>query len=100
MKIDRVADLLTSVNKTFGIDDVDLIIIGQVERERKAGNKITIMGFVDNFNRTSPASTHRRIKSLCAKKLLEKVDSEDSGRVKFLATGKKFTDLHAHLMES
>jgi hypothetical protein len=99
MKIDRVADLLTSVNKTFGIDDVDLIILGQVERERKAGNKITIMNFVDNFRRTSPANTHRRIKSLCEKKLLDKIVSEDSGRTKFLATGKKFTDLHAHLTE-
>jgi len=99
MKVDRVADLLTSVNKTFGIDDVDLIIIGSVERERKTGNKLTIMNFVDNFRRTSPANTHRRIKKLCTKKLLEKVGSEDSGRVKFLATGKRFTELHAHLME-
>ena len=98
MKIEKLADLLTGVNKSFGMDDIDIKIIGHIELQRKLGNKVTIMEFVDNFKESSPASTHRRIRKLCSKKLLDKTYQENNSRTKYLITGKKFSDLHSHLM--
>lgn len=90
MKFDKFMLKLKGVQVKFGISAIDLIIIDDVASSKE---KVTIMGFLDGFWRTSPVTTHNAIKALAKKKLLKiTVDPED-GRVKLLTVGEKYNDL-------
>jgi len=90
MKFDKFMLKLKGVQVKFGISAIDLIIIDDVASSKE---KVTIMGFLEGFWRTSPVTTHNAIKALAKKKLLKiTVDPED-GRVKLLTVGEKYNDL-------
>ncbi len=90
MKFDKFMTKLKGVQVKFSISAIDLIIIDEVASSKE---KVTIMGFLEGFWRTSPVTTHNAIKALAKKKMLKiTVDPED-GRIKLLTVGEKYNDL-------
>ncbi len=90
MKFDKFIAKLKGTQAKFGISAIDLIIVDEIASSKE---KVTIMGFLEGFWRTSPVTTHNAIKALAKKKLLKiTVDPED-GRIKLLTVGEKYNDL-------
>lgn len=90
MKFDKFMTKLRGAQTKFGISAIDLIIIDDVASSKE---KVTIMGFLEGFWRTSPATTHKAIKALAKKKLLKVVNDPEDGRIKMLTVGEKYNEL-------
>ena len=90
MKFDKFIAKLKGTQTKFGISAIDLIIVDEIASSKE---KVTIMGFLDGFWRTSPATTHKSIKELAKKKLLKITNDPDDGRIKMLTVGDKYNDL-------
>ena len=81
----------------YGLDGIDLMLLTRFEHQRALnsvdGEPITIMDFIDRFVGASQATTHARIKRLCEKNILKKVDVSDNLRYKTLEKGSEYNTL-------
>jgi hypothetical protein len=93
MKLNDMGDALYEMRDVFGLDGIDLMLLSDFERMQGYGDETTIMAFIEDFNGASQATTHARIKKLCKKKFLKKVDVSDNLRYKTLEKGSEFNKL-------
>lgn len=98
MKADKVISKIKISQDKYGIDPRSLMILGYVMDEWKAG-EVTIMNLLENFWRSSRATTHTHVKKLFAKKILCVKQSKDDGRKKLIEKGTKFDEFIAFLEE-
>lgn len=94
MKLNDMGDALYEMRDVFDLDGTDLMLLSDFEHMQKQGHEATtIMSFIEGFNGASQATTHARIKKLCEKKFLKKVDVSDNLRYKTLEKGSEFNKL-------
>lgn len=94
MKLNDMGDALYEMRDVFDLDGTDLMLLSDFEHMQKQGHEATtIMSFIESFNGASQATTHARIKKLCEKKFLKKVDVSDNLRYKTLEKGSEFNKL-------
>lgn len=93
MKLEQIKNALDLAESRFGIDGVDLKILGEwLDCKRQCGFA-TIMFFINESKCASQATTHARIKKLCDKNILKKVDNPANLRYKHLEKGSEFDKL-------
>jgi DNA-binding MarR family transcriptional regulator len=95
MKFDKFVMKLKGTKDKFGLNPFEVIILDEVIRK----GEVTIMALLDEFWRTSPATTHKHIKNLISRKMLKLEVSPTDGRVKVLKEGCKFKELAKYLGE-
>jgi predicted transcriptional regulator len=97
MKMYQVSNLLYMMKDKYGLDGIDLMLLTRFEHQRALnsadGEHITIMDFIAAFSGASQATTHARIKRLCEKDILKKVDVSDNLRYKTLEKGSEYNNL-------
>lgn len=90
MKLEKLAEALARVRNDFGMDATDVMVLDEVLRLKKSGGEVTIMEIVDRSSVASPATVHARIKSLCEKDILMKVEHRSNMRYKMLEKGPQY----------
>jgi hypothetical protein len=90
MKIQQMSHALKVMRDKYGLDATDLELLGEFVHLE---NDVTIMFFVDYFSGASQATTHARIKKLCEKNILKKVEVADNLRYKTLEKGSEYNNL-------
>ena len=90
MKLYQASDLLRTVREKYDLDGTDLMLLGDFNG---LGNGTTIMEFIEEFDGASQATTHARIRKLCEKNILKKVEVSDNLRYKTLEKGSEFDKL-------
>jgi DNA-binding Lrp family transcriptional regulator len=93
MKLNEIGDALYSVRTRFDIDGIDLMMLSDFSRMQAQGDEATIMAFIAEFVGTSQATTHARIRKLCEKNILKKVEVSDNLRYKTLEKGSEYNNL-------
>ena len=86
MKMDKLATALRTINKSYGLDMTDLIILDDVAQKKRKG-QVTIMEIVETSEAASPATVHARIKNMCGGMVLKKHLDETNLRVRVLDFG-------------
>jgi predicted transcriptional regulator len=81
------------MRQDFGLDAIDVMVLDEVLRLKKSGGEVTIMEIVDRSSVASPATVHARIKSLCEKDILVKVEHKSNMRYKMLEKGPRYLEL-------
>ena len=99
MKLEKLASALACVRRDFGLDAIDVMVLDEVLRLKKSGSEVTIMEIVDRSSVASPATVHARIKSMCEKDILIKVEHKSNMRYKMLEKGPRYVDLVKALTE-
>ena len=97
MKLIDMGDALHELRDVFGIDGTDVMLLSDFARAHAEKGETTIMSFIDGFMGASQATTHARIKKLCDKKFLKKVDMEGNLRYKTLDKGSEYNRLIKYL---
>jgi DNA-binding MarR family transcriptional regulator len=98
MKLLNLVATLNMVRKNYKLESTHLELLNEVVLANKClDGKVTIMQIIENFPHTSGATTHKNLKILLRKKLLTTVNNPEDGRIKFIKTGAKFTDLSNNL---
>jgi predicted transcriptional regulator len=87
------------MRQDFGLDAIDVMVLDEVLRLKKSGGEVTIMEIVDRSSVASPATVHARIKSLCEKDILVKVEHKSNMRYKMLEKGPQYVILTKALAE-
>jgi DNA-binding MarR family transcriptional regulator len=90
MKLEQIKDALNSAESRFGLDGTDLKILGEWLECKRVSGFATIMFFITEAQCASQATTHARIKKLCDKNILKKVDNPANLRYKHLEKGSEF----------
>jgi len=90
MKIQQMSHALKVMRDKYGLDATDLELLGEFVHLE---NDVTIMDFIAAFSGASQATTHSRIKRLCEKNILKKVDVSDNLRYKTLEKGSEYNNL-------
>lgn len=90
MKLYQVGDLLHTMRDKYGLDGTDLMLLGDFN---SLGDGTTIMEFIAEFDGASQATTHARIRKLCEKNILKKVEVSDNLRYKTLEKGSEYNNL-------
>ena len=86
MKMDKLATALRTINKSYGLDMTDLIILDDVAQKKRKG-QVTIMEIVETSEAASPATVHARIKRMCNNQVLRKASDETNLRFRTLDFG-------------
>jgi hypothetical protein len=81
-----MAVALRKINKSYGLDMTDLIILDDVAQRKRKG-QVTIMEIVETSEAASPATVHARIKNMCASMVLKKQLDETNLRLRTLDFG-------------
>ena len=90
MKLYQASDMLRTMRDKYDLDGIDLMLLGDINT---LGNGATIMEFIGEFDGASQATTHARIRKLCEKNILKKVEVSDNLRYKTLEKGSEFDKL-------
>ena len=93
MKLTEIGDALYSVRTRFDIDGIDLMMLSDFSRMQVKGDETTIMAFIGEFVGTSQATTHARIRKLCEKNILKKIEVSNNLRYKTLERGSEYDKL-------
>ncbi len=99
MRLEKLAEALACMRQDFGLDAIDVMVLDEVLRLKKSGGEVTIMEIVDRSSVASPATVHARIKSLCEKDILVKVEHKSNMRYKMLEKGPQYAILTKALAE-
>ena len=86
MKMDKLATALRTINKSYGLDMTDLIILDDVAQKKRKG-QVTIMEIVETSEAASPATVHARIKRMCDGRTLYKIIDDNNLRLRMLDFG-------------
>lgn len=97
MKLEQIKDALNSAESRFGLDGTDLKILGEWLECKRVSGFATIMFFINEAQCASQATTHARIRKLCEKNILKKVEVSDNLRYKTLEKGSEFDKLVKYL---
>ena len=87
MKMDKLATALRRINKLYGLDMTDLIILDDIAQKMKHKKAVTIMEIVEASEAASPATVHARIKRMCENKFLQKILHDSNLRLRELDFG-------------
>lgn len=88
MKVEKIGNTLSMVHAKFGIDSIDLMLLGNGLNER-----VTNV-LLDCKHLGSPANLHARLtKKLVKKKLVKLTPCETDARVKYVTEGAKLKEL-------
>jgi hypothetical protein len=93
MKLSKLALAISSVRNEYGIDATDLLVLNDIMRVKHTAGEVTIMEIVDKCKAASPATIHARIKSLCIKGMLIKVEHASNLRLRMLEKGPNYDKL-------
>ena len=99
MKLDRLANMLTRL-QDFGMDADDVMLVHTYDQLKKSEGEATIMKLIEAFTRLSPASTHKKIKKLCALGVLVKTETPGNLRFKLLERGDQYKAMLTQLQET
>lgn len=97
MKLEKLSEAMRLARKHWDLDAIDLLLLAQIAQQMKDKESVTIMQLVDSSDAASPATNHARIKSLCKRNYLKKVESQESLRYKVLEKGDRFDKFLADL---
>ena len=90
MKLEKLSEAMRLARDHWDLDAIDLLLLARIAEQIKAKESVTIMQLVDSSDAASPATNHARIKSLCKRNYLKKVESQESLRYKVLEKGDRF----------
>jgi len=91
MKFEKFMVKLKGAQDRFAISAIDLIILDDVASSKE---KVTIMGFLERFWRTSPWRRIEQCEVLASKRNCSRSRlTPEDGRVKLLTVGEKYNDL-------
>ena len=93
MKMDKLATALRRINKLYGLDMTDLIILDDIAQKMKHKKSVTIMEIVESSEAASPATVHARIKRMCDHNILHKIIDENNLRFRMLDFGAPYSRL-------
>jgi len=99
MKLKQLGEALSICSDEFGLDGIDLLLLYAAMKTKAETGEVTIMNFIENFAYTSPATAHKKIKQLCNKQLLIKVEDANNLRLKRLEKGDKYDEFIKRLAE-
>lgn len=97
MKLEKLSEAMRVARNHWDLDTIDLLLLARIAEQMKAKEQVTIMQLVDGSDAASPATNHARVKSLCKRGYLKKVESETSLRYKVLEKGDRFDKFLADL---
>lgn len=97
MKLEKLSEAIRLARAHWDLDAIDLLLLAQIAEQMQAKKPVTIMQLVDTSDAASPATNHARIKTLCKRNYLKKVESPDSLRHKVLEKGARFDKFLADL---
>lgn len=97
MKLEKLSEAIRSARNHWDLDAIDVILLAQIAEQMKSKAPVTIMQLVENSDAASPATNHARVKTLCKRGYLKKVESADSLRYKVLEKGDRFDKFIADL---
>jgi len=97
MKLEKLSEAMRLARDHWDLDAIDLLLLAQIAQQMKDKESVTIMQLVDSSDAASPATNHARIKSLCKRNYLKKVESQESLRYKVLEKGDRFDKFLADL---
>lgn len=93
MRIEKLANALHNLRSSFGLDGIDMMLLGDMAALKKFEKEVTIMKIVDTSTAASPATIHARIKRLCDEGILVKTEHETNMRYKLLKQGPKYIEV-------
>lgn len=93
MKLDKLATVLRTCRKSYGLDMTDLLILDEIAGAHKRKEEVTIMKIVDSSSAASRATVHERIKRLCNEKYLRKDAHPGNLSLRVLALGPTYHQL-------
>jgi DNA-binding MarR family transcriptional regulator len=83
----------------FCIGLEELRLLSYVAGKWDGKEEVTITTLLDTYTKASPATTHKRLKSLIKQNLVTKTISEPDTRIKTLGEGRLYKDLVKFLKE-
>jgi hypothetical protein len=89
MKLEKFNDAL-AVAHEFGLDGVDVAILGAIAEKRRIEGAATIMRFADGMPVASFATIHARVKRMVKSGILSKRVDRSNERFKVLENGPVF----------
>lgn len=98
--IDRLATIVDSVKGQFGLDDIDIQILGLMAEKWQQGKDVRVTDMTLKFAKdlASPANVHYRLtKDLVDLKLIKLETSEEDARVKHILKGARFKALEEYV---
>jgi hypothetical protein len=98
VKLEKFLNKVKLVDDKYRLKPINLLLLNHVLEEYKKG-EVTIMQILEEFPYTSPATTHKLLKELIAKKVLAMRGGKD-GRTKELVKGTKYEDLSKLVAEA
>jgi DNA-binding MarR family transcriptional regulator len=96
MKLENLSGAI-QLARAWDLDAIDLMLLAKIAAQMKTKEPVTIMQLVESSDAASPATNHARIKSLCKRNYLKKVESAESLRYKVLEKGDRFDKFLADL---
>ena len=96
MKLENLSGAI-QLARNWDLDAIDLMLLAKIAAQMKTKEPVTIMQLVESSDAASPATNHARIKSLCKRNYLKKVESAESLRYKVLEKGDRFDKFLADL---
>jgi RIO-like serine/threonine protein kinase len=97
MKLENLSGAIQLARANWDLDAIDLMLLAKIAAQMKTKEPVTIMQLVESSDAASPATNHARIKSLCKRNYLKKVESAESLRYKVLEKGDRFDKFLADL---
>ena len=97
MKLENLSGAIQLARANWDLDAIDLMLLAKIAAQMKTKEPVTIMQLVKSSDAASPATNHARIKSLCKRNYLKKVESAESLRYKVLEKGDRFDKFLADL---
>jgi hypothetical protein len=103
MNVNNMAVKLTTVKNKFGLDDLDLTILGRLQliwnKGWKVTDEVTVMEIIKQVcvDIASPASLHHRISALANADLIKLTTNKKDARVKHVREGVNFKKLEKSL---
>lgn len=92
-KLGKFVALITKLETKFGLDQHKLHLLGIADEYWDTGRAARVTDLLNAYEGTSRATTHKAIKELVDAGMFTLIDSRDDKRVKFVAPGKKITQL-------
>ena len=99
MKIVETAERLTAIKNKFGLEGIDIVILGRLQVCWNFGDETKIMNVIKKLcaDVASPASLHHRLTALTDAKFLKIVTDKKDTRVKHIQEGINFKKLEKEL---
>ena len=93
MNLEQLSRALLKTHTELGLDAIDLVLLHTVTHKLKLEGEATIMPIIDNFELTSRATTHARLKNLIRNGFVGWDGDENNLRVKLLKKGEQYNKL-------